>query len=121
MKKLFSSLIVAASFTCGSVMAGDGPAPLNLAQLDSVSAGAYASVNGSTSVNWGRHSVNVNNHANGKARGNALEAVDANQFTAIEAAGLGKHVAWGAAGGTMSSAAAISYGHYYGYVPVVYH
>lgn len=113
MKNLLRTFIVAAAFAGGSALAGDGPAPLNLSQLDTVSAGAYASVKGGTSLYWSHYSVDVDNYAKGKARGNALEAADASQYTHIEGAGLGSHVVWAAAGGTTSTAAAISYGKYY--------
>lgn len=120
MKRLFSTFVVAAAMVGGSVIAGDGPAPLSLSEMDAVSAGAAAYAKGGTSLYWSKHSVDIDNYSKAKSRGNALEAADASQATAIEAAGAGAHVIWAAFGSQQSSAAAISYGKYY-YAPVVYH
>lgn len=128
MKKILSTLVATVAIAGGSAMAGDGPAPLSLTELDTVSAaGTSAGTYGGSSLYasdcyCGGLSIDVYNHNDAYAHGYTLEAADAAQQSGIEAGSIGGYPIWGAYASQGSSAGAVSYyPHYYAYgIPVLY-
>lgn len=127
MKNILSTIVAAVAITGGSAIAADGPAPLSLTELDTVSAaGTEAYTSGGSSLYaydcyCSGLSIDVYNHNSAYAHGYTLEAADAAQQTGIEAGSIGGYPVWGAYASQGSSAGAVSYyPHYYTYgVPVV--
>jgi hypothetical protein len=119
MKKILSTIVAVVAISGGSAIAGDGPAPLSLTELDTVSAaGTEASTYGGSTLYAydcycsGLH-IDVYNHNGAYAHGYTIEAADAAQATGIDAASVGGYAAWAAYASQGSSASALSYYPYY--------
>lgn len=107
---IISTTVAVLAIASGSAMANNGPAPLSLSQLDTVSAGASAGAYGSTHAYVGKYGVKIDNKTGSTANGKISEIVYADQSTLV-------HVSTGyyglnidAYGMTSSGGAAISYG-----------